>query len=972
MLCFSKRTLIAGVLLLCGSAYAQNYAYLDDDNQTAGGPQVYGDFPKIVASETQSDSGTVEQWSKYDVIGAKSGMLYKIAPAQKINPALEYHYSFHPRAYLGYLSADPCDIAFGMPFNNTGDATNPGSCTVYAGHWLYKAGTRLSYSISNTQTTLYVADARNLAAGGYAVIYSGGPGAFVNAEHVLIQSVDRSVTPNRVVLAQRGYKSVARAHAANAIIAEHERGSGGSNRNWAYNISTTGPRDANGRTIAQVMASWIPGNMNRNSKGQVMDVNVTGVYFDEDSYVMVNYQADANNDLIIDNGILANGRNVWGEGLDNFYALLRARLPGKRIVAGWRQSRGFGSLNGTQMENWLLAGNDFAVNPDYTGNGGIYSQLHNYMIHLEHHTEAEGYTEALSKVPTRLYPGTVKSGPNPVVPSSNANFRLGFGAALLGNGHYGRQNSDWHPDPWYDEYAVNVVKGSAAYGRAIASNPNDESAIRRHKGWLGRPLGERRRIYNADQFKPERNLLNNGGFEGGTNGWQFNNVGGYIDSGTRVAGSQSLRTTGHLAYAEDVGGASLRGPAIDLVAGRTYTLVFSAKAEQMRQMYVRLDWSEHQGDYLVPTRWTRFVWTMTARSSGSFRPVFNLGRESTDVWFDEVYVFEGDPNVFRRDFENGIVVVNATPGTKTVNLGGTFQRIRGTGQDPINNGASLSSVTIPAWDAAILVRPDGNTAPAPEPPPEPTPPPGDGVGIGNVAVGGRVWLDTDGDGIQEDDELSHRGHTVRLTDCSDRLLASQVTDADGRYEFADIAAGKYRIATTAPSGTTFSPYFEGNYGNLDSNISEWPGTTACMNLLDGNRRLAVDIGLMPVQSASPSDVTAPAAASIGDWVWRDSNRDGIQSDGEPGWGGIRVQLQNCEGSVVQSTTTDSAGFYTFKVASGNYNLQFFNPSGTNFSPPLQGASRAKDSNVAQATGESGCLTISDGDDRQWFDVGIMP
>jgi hypothetical protein len=51
------------------------------------------------------------------------------------------------------------------------------------------------------------------------------------------------------------------------------------------------------------------------------------------------------------------------------------------------------------------------------------------------------------------------------------------------------------------------------------------------------------------------------------------------------------------------------------------------------------------------------------------------------------------------------VVVNATPTARTVALGGTFQRIRGTGQDPLNDGASLTQVTIAPYDSAILVRP---------------------------------------------------------------------------------------------------------------------------------------------------------------------------------------------------------------------------------------------------------------------------
>jgi hypothetical protein len=60
--------------------------------------------------------------------------------------------------------------------------------------------------------------------------------------------------------------------------------------------------------------------------------------------------------------------------------------------------------------------------------------------------------------------------------------------------------------------------------------------------------------------------------------------------------------------------------------------------------------------------------------------------------------------VFRRDFENGRVFVNATSLSRTVTTNGSFRRIKGT-QDAINDGSLVGSqLTIPAYDAAILVR----------------------------------------------------------------------------------------------------------------------------------------------------------------------------------------------------------------------------------------------------------------------------
>ena len=90
-------------------------------------------------------------------------------------------------------------------------------------------------------------------------------------------------------------------------------------------------------------------------------------------------------------------------------------------------------------------------------------------------------------------------------------------------------------------------------------------------------------------------------------GWQLKNLSATLDSSVKKVGQTSLKITGHQTYAKDVGGASLRGPFVNLVAGRTYTLVFAAKSSEMRQIFLRLDWSGLQGDYLVPTDWTRYL-----------------------------------------------------------------------------------------------------------------------------------------------------------------------------------------------------------------------------------------------------------------------------------------------------------------------------------------------------------------------------
>jgi hypothetical protein len=67
--------------------------------------------------------------------------------------------------------------------------------------------------------------------------------------------------------------------------------------------------------------------------------------------------------------------------------------------------------------------------------------------------------------------------------------------------------------------------------------------------------------------------------------------------------------------------------------------------------------------------------------------------------------------VFRRDFEKGIILANATPVAKTINLNGIFQRIDGNLDIVVNSGEkNITQITVPANDGVFLVRPEGTTA----------------------------------------------------------------------------------------------------------------------------------------------------------------------------------------------------------------------------------------------------------------------
>jgi hypothetical protein len=69
--------------------------------------------------------------------------------------------------------------------------------------------------------------------------------------------------------------------------------------------------------------------------------------------------------------------------------------------------------------------------------------------------------------------------------------------------------------------------------------------------------------------------------------------------------------------------------------------------------------------------------------------------------------------VWRRYFSNGVVLNNSTTAAQTVSLGGTYRRLSGSQAPTVNNGASVTSVTIPSGDGLFLVG--ANAAPTSAP-----------------------------------------------------------------------------------------------------------------------------------------------------------------------------------------------------------------------------------------------------------------
>lgn len=114
-----------------------------------------------------------------------------------------------------------------------------------------------------------------------------------------------------------------------------------------------------------------------------------------------------------------------------------------------------------------------------------------------------------------------------------------------------------------------------------------------------------------------------------------------------------------------------------------------------------------------------------------------------------------------------------------------------------------------------------------------------------------------------------------------------------------------------------------------------------------------------------------STASLGDKVWLDLNKDGIQNSGEPGVANVTVKLFDCGNNLITTTTTDANGNYLFSnLNPGSYYVQFVLPEGYVFSPKNQGGNLNLDSDADLLTGKTVCTNLNYGENDLSWDAGI--
>ncbi|MFG6105525.1 SdrD B-like domain-containing protein [Leptothoe sp. EHU-05/26/07-4] len=228
-------------------------------------------------------------------------------------------------------------------------------------------------------------------------------------------------------------------------------------------------------------------------------------------------------------------------------------------------------------------------------------------------------------------------------------------------------------------------------------------------------------------------------------------------------------------------------------------------------------------------------------------------------------------------------------------------------------------------------------------------------------LGDKVFVDSNRNGIQDATEVGVAGTTVNLlTDVdgdgtieADEVIDSTTTDSNGEYHFT-VVAGDYKVQFETPDGFEFT---DANTGNdaLDSDADTTTGLTHKITLDPGEYDSTIDAGIV-----------SEATASLGDRVWYDTNKNGIQDAGEQGVADVKVTLTgggadgiigNADDTTAE-TVTDANGNYAFTNlnAGEEYKVTFSHlPQGYTFTQ-----ANADDMTTEEVVFESSFESVSNG------------
>ena len=285
--------------------------------------------------------------------------------------------------------------------------------------------------------------------------------------------------------------------------------------------------------------------------------------------------------------------------------------------------------------------------------------------------------------------------------------RFSIGTALLGDGFYS-YDLYWNTSApyWFDEYSVDA-RGNAVEDRAW-------------KGYLGHPLTE------ATELTAPGSLILQDGFESGalSNSWTVNPASAVTIShgaGDILSGGGSLVLNNPDHTRAGSVGVQTNPKTVPLTAGNTYLLTFDWRILQtIDNPYGFLVTLSNNGQVadkantpgVVAGDFGAVNFPFTVPSEGNWVVSLSISGGGGKVAIDNVTLSLGGVGPWRRDFENGFVLVNpfgkphtfaATELAGAMNRTG-IHRINGTQAPDVNNGQPVNgSLTLGPFDGIILL-----------------------------------------------------------------------------------------------------------------------------------------------------------------------------------------------------------------------------------------------------------------------------
>ena len=260
-------------------------------------------------------------------------------------------------------------------------------------------------------------------------------------------------------------------------------------------------------------------------------------------------------------------------------------------------------------------------------------------------------------------------------------------------------------------------------------------------------------------------------------------------------------------------------------------------------------------------------------------------------------------------------------------------------------------------------------------------------------LSGTIYNDKDATWFNDSPVLDSpfEGVTVRLLDADGNPVKdasgadiTTKTDADGKYSFTRLPLGSYKVEVVP--GTV-------KVDGTDVNLSDYKQTYGYGS---STKRSEAGKGKLVTPTAIELTAAAPNAtkidfafvkpASVGNFVWFDANKDGIQDADEVGVAGVTVTLTDgagnpvidLDGNPVKPVTTDANGKYEFtnlmpnvdrivaNAGEENYKVTFTPPAGYSATKSYAAADGEKDSNGTESN-----VTLTEGQNDETVDFGLV-